>query len=115
MREISEIAGYHAHVYFDVATRDAAERVRKGLATSCVVELGTVHDKPVGPHSKPMFQAAFTPDQFGNVVPWLMLNREGLSVLVHPRTESEVADHTTKALWLGDALAVDVEFLRQFE
>jgi DOPA 4,5-dioxygenase len=115
VKEISEITGYHAHVYFDVATRDVAERVRKGLGETCVVELGTVHDKPVGPHSKPMFQAAFATDQFDKVVPWLMLNRDGLSILVHPITGQEIADHTAKALWLGDSLPIDVEFLRQFE
>ena len=31
---------------------------------------------------------------------------------VHPETGDEVADHTTNALWLGDKLAINVDFLR---
>ena len=113
MREPTDITGYHAHVYFDVAARDAAARVREGLAQRFTVELGRWHDQPVGPHTKAMYQVAFAPDQFARVVPWLMLNREGLSILVHPCTGDEVQDHDTNPLWLGDRLRINVEFLRQ--
>jgi aromatic ring-cleaving dioxygenase len=41
-----------------------------------------------------------------------MLNRGAMSVLVHPETGDEVADHTAHALWLGAQLPIDVEFLR---
>jgi aromatic ring-cleaving dioxygenase len=113
MREPIEIAGYHAHVYFDAGTREAAERVREGLAKTFSVEIGRWHEQPVGPHPKAMYQVAFAPDQFAGVVPWLMLNRAGLSVLVHPRTGDEVADHGTNPLWLGEQLPIDIEFLKQ--
>jgi DOPA 4,5-dioxygenase len=113
MREVSEIAGYHAHVYFDAGTREAAERVREGLAQRFTVELGRWREQPVGPHPKPMYQVAFAPDQFEKLVPWLMLNRAGLSILVHPRTGDDVADHDTLPLWLGDRLPIDVDFLRR--
>jgi aromatic ring-cleaving dioxygenase len=111
MREISEIAGYHAHVYFDPATRDLAVRIREELGRLFVVELGRIIDIPVGPHIQAMFQVAFAIDQFDKVVPWLMLNREGLSVLVHPRTDDELADHVTNPLWLGEQLPINVAFL----
>lgn len=113
MRDVAHITGYHAHVYFDDATREKAERLREGLAPPFAVELGRWHDKPVGPHSMGMYQVAFAPDQFASVVPWLMLNREGLSILVHPMTGDAVADHTANPLWLGEQLPIDVEFLRQ--
>jgi aromatic ring-cleaving dioxygenase len=41
-----------------------------------------------------------------------MLNRGGLSILVHPITDDPVADHAVNPLWLGEAVAIDVEFLR---
>ncbi len=113
MRESTDITEYHAHVYFDVAAREAAERVREGLAQRFTVELGRWHERPIGPHSKAMYQVAFAPDQFARVVPWLMLNREGLSILVHPNTGDDVQDHETNPLWLGDRLPIDVEFLRR--
>jgi aromatic ring-cleaving dioxygenase len=60
-----------------------------------------------------MYELAFTGDQFAAVVPWLTLNRGGLSILVHPITDDPVADHEVSPLWLGDAVAVDVEFIRR--
>ena len=107
------ITGFHAHVYFDAASRDAAARVREGLSDRFEVKLGRWHDKPIGPHPKAMYQVAFLPNQFGNVVPWLMLNREGLDVLIHPETGDDVEDHTNHALWLGEKLELNIEFLRQ--
>jgi aromatic ring-cleaving dioxygenase len=59
-----------------------------------------------------MHQVAFLPSQFGKVVPWLMLHREGLDILVHPETGDDLADHTLHSLWLGQKLELNVEFLR---
>jgi DOPA 4,5-dioxygenase len=59
-----------------------------------------------------MYQVAFLPEQFGKVVPWLMLHREELDILVHPETGDDVADHTKHSLWLGEKLQLNVEFLR---
>jgi aromatic ring-cleaving dioxygenase len=112
MRDVTDITGFHAHVYFDIETREQASRLRDGLAPRFAVELGRWHEKPIGPHSKAMYQVAFASDQFANVVPWLMLNREGLSILVHPMTGDAVADHIANPLWLGEPLPLDVEFLR---
>ena len=44
-----------------------------------------------------MYQVAFAPEEFGRLVPWLMLNRGGLDVLVHPQTGDGYADHTEHA------------------
>ena len=60
-----------------------------------------------------MYQVTFLPQQFGAVVPWLMLNREGLAILVHPTTGDDVADHTEHALWLGEKLPLNIEVLRR--
>jgi aromatic ring-cleaving dioxygenase len=106
-----EIKGYHAHVYYDPASRAAAAHVREGLG-QFNVELGRWHDEPVGPHLKSMYQVAFTADEFGKVVPWLMLNREGLDVLVHLRTGGDAAgDHLERSLWLGKKLELNMEVL----
>jgi aromatic ring-cleaving dioxygenase len=93
--------------------RGAADRVRERLARRFIVELGRWHDRPVGPHPKPMYQVKFAPDQFGALVPWLMLNREGLSILVDPTTGDDVAAHDEWPLWLGEPLPIDDAFLRQ--
>jgi len=112
---LPSIHGYHAHVYFrDAAERERALKLREGLGANFPVALGRVMDRNVGPHTLPMYQVAFAAEQFATVVPFLMLARAGLTVLVHPETGDEVADHTEHALWLGEVLPVDVEFLRQF-
>jgi aromatic ring-cleaving dioxygenase len=60
-----------------------------------------------------MYQVAFAIDEFPRLVPWLMLNRGGLDILVHPLTDDSVADHTLFALWLGTPLPLRVEVLRR--
>jgi DOPA 4,5-dioxygenase len=113
MRDASEITGYHAHVYFEAATKDLALTLREAISARFTIEMGRVHDRPIGPHTMPMYQVAFSPDEFAKIVPWLMLNRGGLSVLVHPCTGDDPADHDTNPLWLGRQLPIDVEFLRR--
>lgn len=112
-KDIIEIASFHAHIYFDPANRDAAMRVREGLGARFDVQLGRWHDQPIGPHPKAMYQVAFLPNQFEKVVPWLMLNREGLDILVHPNTGDAVGDHAERSLWLGEKLELNIESLRQ--
>ena len=109
------IKGYHAHIYYDPkTTRDAAARVRAGLAAGGFnVQLGSWHDEPVGPHLDAMYQAVFVPEEFGKIVPWLMLHREGLSVLVHPSTGDGYGDHLERSLWLGEKLQLNAEALRR--
>ena len=109
----SATQGYHAHIYYDAETRPIAERLREAIGNRFAVELGRWRDEPVGPHPVPMYQAAFPAAEFPRIVPWLMLNRGGLSVLVHPQTEDAYDDHTIHALWLGAPLPLRVEGLRR--
>jgi DOPA 4,5-dioxygenase len=108
-----KITGFHAHIYFDTASRDVAARVREELGARFDVRLGRWHDKPIGPHPKAMYQVAFSPNLFGEVVPWLMLNCEGLDILIHPETGDDVGDHTDRSLWLGNKLDLNIESLRR--
>jgi DOPA 4,5-dioxygenase len=107
-----KIKGYHAHIYYDPETRAAAARVREGLA-GFKARLGSWHDEPVGPHLRAMYQVAFEPEEFGKIVPWLMLHREGLSVLVHPSTGDGYGDHLLRCLWLGEKLPLNENVLRR--
>lgn len=108
------IAGWHAHVYYDPAdaeSRDRAARLRESVAARFPARLGRWHDIPVGPHPTAMYQIAFSPELFPTLVPFLMLNRMGLTVLVHPETGRPRDDHTLHAAWLGAVLPLKVETL----
>lgn len=112
-RQLAAIHSYHAHVYYDAASRGRAERVRAWLAERFLVRLGAWHDAPVGPHPQAMFQIAFATELFAELVPWLLLNRLNLPVLVHPNTDNERADHLLHALWMGAMLPLDATGLSE--
>ena len=108
-----EIYGYHAHVYYDKSTLPIAEKLRATLAAGFPVELGQFSGEQVGPHPIPQFQVMFKKNAFQTVVPWLMLNRAGLDILVHPLTDDMVDDHTDYALWLGAPIKLKIETLQR--
>ena len=107
MIDTVKIKGYHAHIYYSGETRERAAQVRERLQSEFDVRMGRWHDQPVGPHPKAMYQIAFEPHQFATVVPWLMLNRQGLDILVHPETGDDLTDHTHHALWIGEKLMLN--------
>jgi DOPA 4,5-dioxygenase len=109
------IKGYHAHIYYDPAvTKDAAAHIREGIAAAFPqATIGRWHDEQVGPHTVSMYQIAFDTADFPNLVPWLMLNRTGLDVLVHPLAGNAYDDHTVYAMWLGDKLPLKLDVLRR--
>lgn len=111
-RRVVEIDGYHAHIYYDPATsRATAETLRQQIGERFSVQLGRWHDGEVGPHVQAMYQVAFAPEVFASFVPWLMLNRAGLTVLVHPNTANPHDDHLQHAVWLGEKLDVKGDVL----
>ena len=115
MRDPRRITQYHAHVYYDPETsRDRAALVRERVAAAFPdVRLGNWHDRPVGPHPQAMYQIAFPADRLADLLPWLMLNRLGLTVLVHPETGDDYADHAQHAAWLGAVLPLRLEVLKR--
>jgi aromatic ring-cleaving dioxygenase len=104
--------GYHAHLYYDVnETRSVAERVCTDLGGKFRVEIPEFRDEPRGPHPISNALVIFKPEEFEHVVPWLMLHRDGLDVLVHPLTLDAVEDHSSYAMWLGTPVALKLHTL----
>ena len=112
-RDPGIIQHYHAHVYYDRAsTRDRAARLRDRVAAAFPeATLGRWHDELVGPHLRSMYQIAFPRELLASLLPWLMLNRDGLTSLLHPGTGNDFADHTEHAAWLGDTLPLRLDVL----
>ena len=109
----AQLNGYHAHVYYDAATRPAAERLAEAIGGKFPVEFGGL----------PGWAGRAAPDRqpadhlrrrrVRERRPWLMLNREGLDVLIHPLTDDSVDDHSKYALWLGTPVPLKLETLRR--
>ena len=108
---VARIQGYHAHVYFDQDSAEAARRLRDRIGERFDVALGRFHERNVGPHPRWSYQVAFGPELFGTLVPWLALNRNGLTVLVHGLSGDHVFDHTALAMWLGESVELDLSAL----
>jgi len=101
------IPSYHAHIYFRTPEERAkAEEVREQIAARFLVRLGRWHEVPVGPHTAPMYQVAFLAEVFPEFIPWLMLNRQGLVILLHPNTGRPREDHEVRPFWFGEVLAI---------
>ena len=107
-KDAGSITGYHAHVYFDAGTREEARAVREAVEARFPVGMGRWHEKPVGPHPCWSYQIAFAPEIFAEIVPWLALNRQGLTVFLHPESGDDLADHRDHAVWLGPSATLDL-------
>jgi len=112
-------AAYHMHVYFvqsNTLDRLSAMKLRASLELMTKqklfeVSLGPVNDVPRGPHPIASYEVHIDASQLSRVVGWMMLNHGSHSVLLHPLTSNEVLDHTTRAMWLGEKLALNLSCL----
>ena len=98
---MTDINGYHAHVYFDENTLDQARRLCERVRDEFGAEMGRVHERCVGPHPMWSCQLAFEPAQFATIMPWLAVNRDGLTVFTHPETGDHLKDHRDHGIWMG--------------
>ena len=128
--------GYDVHVYFTLEQHDLALSVYNAFLAflskhKIEPTFSFVYDKPPdfegGPHKGPMWVVQFMGinpardviqkggnpraiEQIGVALSWIMLNRHGLKVLVHPNlalpfgeVEKEKIDHQMYGVWMGIA------------
>ena len=113
MNDIGVISGYHIHVYYhDVATKSKANSMRKAMLLkfpSAGVNISVLRDQaiPMGIHQRSMFIVDFPTVGFANIVPWVMLNQNGLNIMIHPTTGNDKADHQDFPMWLGSVLPIN--------
>jgi len=101
------IQSFHAHIYYrDAGERARAAALRQRIGDRFSVQLGRWHDNPIGPHERGMYQVNFAPEVFASFIPWLMLNRDDLTILLHPNTGHPRADHLKNAVWFGEVLDI---------
>ena len=69
----TEVAPYHAHIYYELDDRATAKRLHQELSNSKghgdlanLLFEGEMRDKNVGPHPKPQFEVHFLEDALPN-------------------------------------------------
>ncbi len=105
---------FDAHIYYAPSQRDLAlslqTKMRKSFSSQPIF-VGELIDRLVGPHPQCMFETNFGAEYLSLVMDWLRENRHELTVLVHIVTGNDKRDHSEGAIWLGEALALDVSKL----
>ncbi|HEY5290432.1 MAG TPA: DOPA 4,5-dioxygenase family protein [Caulobacteraceae bacterium] len=107
---------WHAHVYAHDEERAAAEalraRFKEALAAGQIAGLrfvGPLAKGAVGPHPLPQFEVHFLGSAEAKVR--ALIESSGLTALIHPLTDDDLADHTRLGRWIGEALPLDVSVL----
>eukprot|EP01024_Parvocaulis_polyphysoides_P072596 TRINITY_DN9220_c0_g1_i3.p1 TRINITY_DN9220_c0_g1~~TRINITY_DN9220_c0_g1_i3.p1 ORF type:complete len:140 (+),score=23.14 TRINITY_DN9220_c0_g1_i3:204-623(+) len=62
------------------------------------------------------FEVLFTREVFADFITWIQYNvPQELPTLIHPISRNPLPDHTTRAIWIGGEVALDVSLLQKFE
>ena len=98
------MASFHVHLYFTAETCDSARRLRDQLAETFALAPDAMHwsNPPGGPHLVPNIQITVAATQVGGILDWLMLHRGQHPVLLHRLGEHAAANHSDRAMWLGE-------------
>jgi DOPA 4,5-dioxygenase len=107
---MSSQAPFHAHIYYPTDERPRALVLQETFrATPGVLYVGSLRDAPVGPHPIPQFEIHFPEPALPAVLP--LIEASGLTALIHPLTDDDLADHTTLGRWIGAPLDLDLTVL----
>ncbi|MGC1550263.1 MAG: DOPA 4,5-dioxygenase family protein [Rhodanobacter sp.] len=109
-------APYHAHIYYVPEARALAEAVRLRLIHRMesrdipqLLFVGQLKDYKAGPHPIPQFEIHYTKEALPTILHFI--EDSGLTALVHPLTDDDLADHTSLAHWIGTPLELDLSTL----
>ena len=105
------IRDFHAHIYFNPDEVDEARALGASASAKFGVAEGHYHLRPVGPHPRGSCQLAFGSELFARVIPWLIVNRRGLTVFAHAESGDAMKDHTEHVLWLGPSETLNLAAL----
>ena len=111
--EVASVKGYHIHIYFESgkASETAARELAETINAVFSSEVEGVHKiGKAGPHAHENYGVHVSKEGFGKIVPWLQLNSQGLSILIHPDTGDDLKDHLEASMWLGTPVNYNMAF-----
>lgn len=103
---------YHFHLYFSHEQIALATEIAQSVRDEFQVAIGRVWDRPVGPHPVNSCQISVPRAKFQDVVVWLMENRQGLDVFIHPEGEDDLIAHRDHVMWLGQSYELKLEIFK---
>jgi len=112
-RALNNIEGYHIHIYFEPETTDEISALS---VSSQLNELfpeyieGTYNVGTVGPHIMPNIELDISREGYGEILQWLQLNSQGLSILIHPETGDDMKDHLESSIWINKEVGYNQTF-----
>jgi len=65
---IADVSEFHAHIYFSQETLDEARALCETARDRFDIEMGRMHERPVGPHPCWSCQLRIPPEKFGEVM-----------------------------------------------
>lgn len=71
--------------------------------------VGQLKDHKAGPHPIPQFEIHYTKEALPAILRFI--EDTGLTALVHPLTDDDLADHTSLGHWIGTPLELDLTTL----
>jgi DOPA 4,5-dioxygenase len=110
---MERIEDFHAHVYFDATTLERARSLCEAARDRFGLAMGQMHRQAVGPHPRWSCQLTVPNERFGEVLAWLALHRDGLTLFIHPNTGDDLADHRDHAIWMGELLPLNLEMFQK--
>ena len=103
-------APWHAHIYFTADDKAVAEALREDFTrNAAILFVGAMASGPAGPHPVPQYEVHFREGALDAIR--AMIVASGLTALVHPLTDDDLADHTTLGQWIGDPVELDLTTL----
>ena len=66
------------------------------------------HTSPMGPHPVGSFEVWVPIEYLPEFLSFILYNRGDLTIFMHPLGKTELEDHTTNALWLGESYRLGV-------
>jgi len=109
---LPQIFAYHSHVYYAADTMAQARALCEAAAQRFDLQMGHMHQRPVGPHPDWSCQLGYRPDLLNQILPWLALCRNGLVVFTHPVTGDDLRDHRDHAIWMGAVRPLRLDIFR---
>ncbi len=101
--------GYRSNVRETQALAQRLAALKESGAIPELLFIGALGEHAAGPHPIPEFEIHYTKAMLPMIVKELELS--GLTALVHPLTDDDLADHTTLAHWIGEPLPLKLDTL----